>query len=368
MHDIFISYSHKDSRIATTVLSILEQNGIKCWIDYRDAEVGESYAASIVRAIKGCKYFVVLMSSASGASGHVLNEINSAVKACVTVIPFKIDDAEISDGMEYYLGKTHWLEALTPPLEEHIQKLVNIIRQYDDKGAPSPAFPMATVKPLVPVASAAANKNECRMMRFEDLLSLGYTAAGIAMQLVENDYITCNGIGEDNEGTAEQWEGYLQDNSDTFQYLVNGENKIVGDWSIVALTDEAFEKAMKGELLEKDIGMENTRMICFPDVYNGYLLAICLLPEYRNMKNYNLLIDSFLKQLEEYSENGIFFRAWCMNVFGKEIEGLVRSLGMKYVCDNAVFGKIYHCDFMPLPGVPLLKKYPKLVENYANQQ
>ncbi len=373
MHDVFISYSHKDSQTATMVLNILEQNGIKCWIDYRDAMPGESFAASIVRAIKQSKFFVLLLSGASGNSQHVLNEINSAVNACVTIIPFKIDGAEISEGMEYYLGKTHWLDALTPPIEAHIHSLVEVVQRYSAPGAPevkrgfvSPAAAPVSAAASSPVTPPATQKQECRMVKYEELIELGYTASSIALQLVENDYINCNGIGQENEGTAEQWEMYLQDNSDTFQYLINSKNEIVGDWSIVALSDEVYAEAEKGELLEADIDVDKTEMICFPGIYNGYVLTISALPNYRNTKNYNLLVDSFIRQIEEFSENGIFFRAWCMNVFSKEVEMLVRGMGFRYVCDNKVFGKIYTCSFMPLPKVPLLKKYPKLVENYEN--
>ena len=359
MHDVMISYSHKDQRQATMVLGILEKNGIKCWIDYRDALPGENYAGSIVRAIKTAKFMVVLLSAASNASPQVLNEINSAVNNGITIIPFKMDDTALSENMEYYLGKTHWLEALTPPIEAHINELVKIIRRYTESSEEA-RVPQAEAK------KHASAERGCRMLKFNDLLDLGYTPKSIALQLVENDYINCNGIDEANEGTAEQWEGFLQDNSETFQYLLNENDKIVGDWSIVALTDEAFERAERGDLLEAELGLENTEMICFPNTYNGYILTFSLLPKYRTMTNYNLIIDSFVRQLEEYAENGIFFSRWCINVFGKEVEALVRQLGFSYVCNNKVLGKIYTCAFSPLPKSPLLKKYPKLVEYYEN--
>lgn len=205
------------------------------------------------------------------------------------------------------------------------------------------------------------------MMKFGDLMDIGYTSAKIATQLVENDYINCNGIDENNEGSAEQWEEFLRDNSDTFQYLVNHDDKIVGDWSIVALTDEAYADAEKGELLEADISGDNTELICFPGEYNGYILSFSLLPEYRSMENYNLIIDSFFKQIEEYSRQEIFFKKWCINVFGKEVEALVKRLGFTYVCNNKVFGKIYACNFDPLPNISVLKKYPQLVKNYEEK-
>ena len=364
MHDIFISYSHQDKPVANMVLGILEQHGIKCWIDYRDALPGNSFAASIVHAIKECKFFVLLLSTASSESTHVLNEVNSAVKAGKTIVPFKIDDGEMSEGMEYYVGKTHWLDAITPPMEMHIKQLAETIGNWQSGMSAPKVFPQT----LSAAPAQSIHKSACRMMTFDELIENGHTASSIAIQLVENDYINCNGISEDNEGTASQWEEFLQNNSDTFHYLVNGENKIVGDWSIVALADEAYALAVKGELLEKDLGPDNTELICFPDTYNGYILSISLLPEYRNSQNYNLLIDSFLRQMEDYAESGIFFRQWCMNVFGKEVEALIKRLGFKYVCDNKSFGKIFTCSFMPLPDIPLLKKFPKLIEKYHEQE
>ena len=367
MHSVFISYSHADRAIATTTLSLLEGRGIKCWIDYRDAVPGENYAGSIVQAIRHCEVMVLLLSEKSGNSPHVLNEINSAVNAGRTIIPFKLDEYELSDNLEYYLGKTHWLEALTPPLEAHIDLLAKTILAI--LGGEAVAMPSKTVvaRPVAQTPTAHvpnASKRAYRMAKFGELLDLGYTATTIALQLVENDYVNCNGITEDNEGSAEQWEEYLQNDSDTFQYLLDDNNRIVGDWSIVALTKEAMALAKTGGLLEKDIGLDNTEMICFPDDYYGYILTFSILPEHRNTANFNLIIQSWLAQIEEYAQNGIFFVEWCINVFGKEVEALVRRLGFRYACDNISVGKIYTCPSKTLLGIPLLKQFPTLVTLY----
>ena len=364
MPSVMISYSHKDQQYANMIVAILEQNNIRCWIDYRDATPGINYAGSIVRAIKNSDFMIVILSNNSIESQQVLNEVNSAVNNGITIIPFKIDEGALNDNMEYYIGKTHWLDAITPPLEAHIYHLVDIIHNNSKVLGNGEKV---VAKESTTSAHTNTGTNACRMVKFSELLGLGYTAASIAMQLVENDYINCNGISEENEGSAEQWETFLQDNSDTFQYLINEENKIVGDWSIVALTDEAYELAEKGELVEAEIGPDNTEFICFPDYYNGYILTFSLLPQYRTMDNYNLIIDSFCKQIEVYSSAGVFFKRWCINVFGKEVEALVKKMGFRYVCNNKVFGKIYACDFIPLPKVPLLKKYPALVKNYEEQ-
>lgn len=362
MHDCFISYSHNDTKIAIAVLNILEQNGISCWIDFRDATPGIDYAASIVKAIKTADVFIVILSQNSSESIHVLNEINSAVNARTTILPLKVDESKLNDSTEYYLGRTHWIDALTPPLEAHILKLAKTINAHKQSKSNLPQKSQTTSPKPKPKTS------NYRMLKYEDLLSLGYTSSSIAIQLVENDYINYNGIGLENEGTAQQWEEYLRDNSETFQYLVNENNKIIGDWSLVALNEQAFNMAINGELLEADIDINKTEMICFPGVYHGYILTLAILPEYRNMKNYNILFESFLLQLEEYAENGIFFKDWCINVFSKDVESLVRQLGFKYVIDNKIFGKIYSCDFMPLPDLPIYNKHRILVERYKNAE
>jgi len=361
MHDCFISYSHKDSQTAIAIQHLLEQHDIKCWIDFRDATPGIDYAGSIVRAIKSASFFILLLSKNSCDSIHVLNELNSAVNAGAVMLTFRVDESKLNDSMEYYLGRTHWLEALNPPLEKHILKLVDTIRLHQNKADFCNSDKASNIADNKPAKNVG-----CRMLKYQELLALGYTSTSISLQLVENDYINCNGIGMENEGTAQQWEEYLQDSSETFQYLVNDDNKIIGDWSIVALNEDVFEKAMKGELLEADIDIDKTEMICFPGIYHGYVLTFSILPEYRNMKNYNILIESFFAQLEEYAENGIFFKNWCMNVFGKDVEALVKQLGFKFITNNKVFGKIYYCDFMPLPNLPIYQKHTTLIERYNN--
>jgi hypothetical protein len=367
MHDVFISYSSQDQKIADAVVNILESQKIKCWIAYRDAEAGDDYAVSIIRAIKTSKVCVLILSRESNSSKHVLSEINSCVNNGVSIMPFKISDVMLNEAIEYYLGKTHWLDAITPPLELHMNKLADRLKTLIGKEQIT-----NTATDTSPVTADEAthkvDKFTTRMVKYEELVVLGYNADKIAIQLVENDYINCNGIGEENEGNAQQWAKFVQNSTETFQFLLNGENKIVGDWSILALNKQMFDDAKEGRLMEKDITYEKSEMIAFPDIYYGYVLAITLLPDYRNMQNYMKIINSFYTQLEIYAVNGIFFKEWCMNVFSAEIENIVKKLGFVYLCDNMTFGKIYHQVFIPLPMNPIINKFPGLKQLYEGLQ
>jgi hypothetical protein len=126
-HDIFISYSSKDKVIADAVCAKLEENGVRVWIAPRDVLAGADFAESIVDAIDNSKLVVLIWSARANHSGHILNEVNQAFDQGIAIIPFRIQDVPPDGAMRYYIGRTHWLDAIDPPLEKHIARLVQIV-------------------------------------------------------------------------------------------------------------------------------------------------------------------------------------------------------------------------------------------------
>ena len=125
-HDVFISYSTKDKLIADAVCASLEAAKIRCWITPRDILPGQDWAESIESAITKSKLMILIFSSYSNNSKQVAREVALAFNSEVTVIPFRIENIEPKGAMKYYLLNTHWQDALTPPIEDHIKKLVRI--------------------------------------------------------------------------------------------------------------------------------------------------------------------------------------------------------------------------------------------------
>jgi len=361
MHDVFISYSSKDQKIADAIVNILETRRVKCWIAYRDAEVGDDYAGSIVRAIKNCTVCVLIFSSDSNQSKHVLNEVNSCVNYGKPIIPFRIADVLMKESLEYYLGRTHWLDALTTPIEEHINKLADILDALMKRESQE----HTKIHAEKSGEPAQVNTSETRMAKYDELITLGYNTEKIAIQLVENYYINCRGKVDDNAGSPTQWGEFVQNSTETFRYLLNGENKIVGGWSIIALNKEVFIRAKQGIVLEKEINYDLSELIAFPGFYYGYFVGFSILPDYRNMANYQKLWLSFYGQIEEYAINKIFFKEWCINVISPEIEQVMKKLGLTHIADNQSYGKIYHQYFIPLPNNPILNDFPKLKQLYS---
>jgi len=139
-HDVFISYSSIDKNAADTVCSVLEQNGISCWIAPRDITPGLDFAEAIIDGIKSSKLFILVYSSNSSSSKQVIREVDRAVHNGLPVINLRLEDVPLSKQLEYYLSSVHWLDAITPPLEEHINKLACVVKillrkdeaKYDD--------------------------------------------------------------------------------------------------------------------------------------------------------------------------------------------------------------------------------------------
>ena len=128
--DVFISYSSIDKAAADTVCSILEQNGIKCWMAPRDITPGRNFAQAIIDGIRSSKVFVLIFSENSNKSNQVIREVDRAVDAGLPIINLRLDDVSLTKDLEYYLSSVHWLDATTPPLEEHVDKLSGVVKIF----------------------------------------------------------------------------------------------------------------------------------------------------------------------------------------------------------------------------------------------
>ena len=148
-HDVFISYSSKDMTTADAICAVLERNGIRCWIAPRDVLPGVEWAESIIQAIGGAKVFVLLFSSSSNTSGQIRREVERAANREIPIIPFRLDEIAPNQSLEFFISSPHWMDAFTPPLEAHIQKLASNIALLLAKTATpgTPAAPAVTAAP-----------------------------------------------------------------------------------------------------------------------------------------------------------------------------------------------------------------------------
>lgn len=144
-HDVFISYANQDKATADAVCAKLEAHGIRCWIAPRDLTPGAIWAAEIVKTIPHSRVLVLIFSSHSNNSEMVNTELDIAVDSRLHIIPFRIEDLKPTGETKFYLARKHWLDALTPPLEQYLDELSQAVKKLLSlpvtQKAPPPSAP-----------------------------------------------------------------------------------------------------------------------------------------------------------------------------------------------------------------------------------
>ena len=130
--DVFISYSSNDKLIADAVCHSLEENKITCWMAPREVLPGEGYAHQIIQAIRNCSLVVLVFSSNANQSEHVSNEVDRAFNYKKPIIPFVVEETGVSEDLDYYLSRNHWLIAY-PDYKEKTGYLIDTILRLLDK-------------------------------------------------------------------------------------------------------------------------------------------------------------------------------------------------------------------------------------------
>lgn len=101
--DVFISYKAEEIEEASWVKSVLESNGISCWMAPACIPGGSSYAVEIPQAIRGAKVFVLILSSKAQTSRWISREVDLAINEGKTVLPFMLENCALKDDFNFYL-------------------------------------------------------------------------------------------------------------------------------------------------------------------------------------------------------------------------------------------------------------------------
>jgi hypothetical protein len=174
-HDVFISYAHDDKPVADAACAVLEGKGVRCWIAPRDAVSGIEWGGQIVRAIAEADVLVLIYSRRANESQQVKREVERAVAKGLAIIPFRIEDVPASETLEYFISSPHWLDALTPPMERHLEALAQTVRSVQAHAAKDDTD---AVRPRSQVGSAAAMPAEATRAVSQPTRRLGLGVVG----------------------------------------------------------------------------------------------------------------------------------------------------------------------------------------------
>jgi hypothetical protein len=164
----------------------LEANGMRCWIAPRDISPGKSWSEAIIDGLDQSTVFVLIYSSNANESQHVLREVERAISKNKIVIPFRLEDVPPSRGLEYCISLPHWIDALTPPLQEHIDRLVKTVAANVEVQSKHDS-PIANVTENTTSHSTALSRNDKHKTRreyFSRACELVLTFALLAIGLI----------------------------------------------------------------------------------------------------------------------------------------------------------------------------------------
>lgn len=129
-HDVFISYSSLNKATADEVCEGLEAEGIRCWIAPRDIPPASNYGAEIDAAIEGSAVLVLIFSSSANTSRYVMREVEAALHYGKAILPFRLEEVDISRELRFYLRAYQWLDATRPPDPLNLDDLSKGVWRY----------------------------------------------------------------------------------------------------------------------------------------------------------------------------------------------------------------------------------------------
>jgi len=126
-HDVFISYSSRQSIIANQICQYLKNHGISVWMAPESIPPSSSYPKVINIAIRKCQICLLIFSNTASKSKWVKKEILQAINYDKPIIPFRIEDTTSSDDLDFLLVDTQSIDAF-PIYKEQLPKLLDTIK------------------------------------------------------------------------------------------------------------------------------------------------------------------------------------------------------------------------------------------------
>lgn len=128
-HDVFISYSRKDTAVADEITRALDAAGISYFIDRQGISGGMEFPVALAHAIVESRVFLFLASRNAYVSKFTNNEItfafNKKEKNCI--LPYIIDDSQLPLEMEFVFAGINWRTRYEHPIDTLVSDLCALL-------------------------------------------------------------------------------------------------------------------------------------------------------------------------------------------------------------------------------------------------
>lgn len=353
--DIFISYSSKDQPIVEKLTQFLENNGLSCFVAYRDIPKGVVWAAIITEAIECCKMMIVVFSDNYNFSNHVDREIEICCDEKKPIITYKITNSTFIGAKKYFLSNINWIDA-SDNIESTYPTLLQAVSEIIGfKTAVSQSSEIQNnIENHLPEVDAVQEHFVCHIGR-----KVSATMIYQAIKIDEAVY------GIEFQGIYEMCIKWWKRNPDIYVMIEDADtHTIVGYINAMPLEDEFYERIRSGEVIDTTIPTDAICTYDFPDIYKLYFSSIAIHPDYHNTSAFKCLYDAFLLHMLKLYDREIYFsmiEADAVSTVGKKMckwIGLSKLYGSKHGSD------IYEGQLIPPTIKTTTEMSKRLVEKY----
>lgn len=172
-YDVFISHSSNDKKDVDNICKYLEENGVRCFLSFRDIPKGVSYPGEITRAMRDSEMLLLILSTSSNESSQVDKEITMASDQNKKLFCFRLENIQYSDDKAYLMSGVNWLDAFPNIDEQYFELLKNICNQLG--------------KPL-PERNSVEDNEEIRSLRLGTYLTNASAGDSESMFLLGQSY------------------------------------------------------------------------------------------------------------------------------------------------------------------------------------
>ena len=172
--NIFCSYSRRDSDFAERIVNFVSSRGYSVWMDQSGIDGASIWTESIVEAIDESGAVILLVSSHSVNSPHVLKEISLAMGKNKVVFPLIIEKTDLPRTFQYILAGIQQIEMseasfahgevkekLIKSFEAHLAVVPSNLGQGKKDSLPEPKekAPLGNSIAVLPLRSISPNKD-----------------------------------------------------------------------------------------------------------------------------------------------------------------------------------------------------------------
>ncbi|HEX5724581.1 MAG TPA: toll/interleukin-1 receptor domain-containing protein [Longimicrobiaceae bacterium] len=355
-YDVFVSYSRYQREWVRAFVALLRAAGLTVFLD-DDLPPGVNVVEAIGRAADESRNLVLVLSRAALRSDWVGLESAIAVARdpdadegrLVPVLLEALESKEILPALRI----RNYLD-----LSSAEERDANLLRLLRHLGA-APADGRAPALPW-PVSSL-------RAVGMDEVRDWGWSGEDLLRVLVDLDGELYGGLSAPAEELVAKWTPMFVDHPATWRVLTDAPGSVVGYWHVVALFDEDFAAARRGELSYRALTPDRLRLLELPGWYDLYVSGMGIQARHRKPPAFIRLFDSLLEVAEELARNDVFISQVCANGYTDHGVSLCRSLELERTAAHRERGQVFSAPFAALLGRPVFGRRPGLRALYAGR-